>query len=215
MCTRTGGAETGGDAATAAVSAHFAPNGQERPAADRAKTALQAVEAAQCGFWGRLLRLGAGRQSAWMSMTLTGSRHGLGGRRQLFLGNVPSHGDGDTVLQREYSGAGGGTQAAADAPSLTMAFIMLPPSGSSINGALHGTEAGDRFRGGPPPCRAACGKDRRFRAVLCVEALFSCRTVEGKRKTKRARQKSRARNVQEKDGLTVSTRPRSYSPARR
>ena len=47
---------------------------------------------------------------------------GLGGRRQLFLGNVPSHGDGDTVLQREYSGAGGGTQAAADAPFVDNGF---------------------------------------------------------------------------------------------
>ena len=47
---------------------------------------------------------------------------GLGGRRQLFLGNVPGHGDGDTVLQREYSGAGGGTQAAADAPFVDNGF---------------------------------------------------------------------------------------------
>ena len=118
------GPETGGDAATAAVSAHFGPEwAGTRPAADRRKTALQAVEAAQCGFFGAAAAAWGGTSVCLdVDDAYRAAVTGLGGRRQLFLGNVPGHGDGDTVLQREYSGAGGGTQAAADAPFVDNGF---------------------------------------------------------------------------------------------
>ena len=83
-------------------------------------------------FLGPLLRLGAGRQSAWMSMTLTGQPS----RASAAAGSSSSGMSPAMATATPSSSVNTAGQVEAHRPqpmhpSLTMAFIMLPPSGSS------------------------------------------------------------------------------------